>query len=110
MTFAELPGGAKFRFFRRGLLLTKASKNTYTALAGHAQKAAPDAELLPEKEDGRLSWLQALARRASPRNGLDMRHRDGGAEVGDGPLASRAHARRVGCRSVLYQRQRAIVV
>jgi hypothetical protein len=51
MNFSELPVGAKFRFFRRGLLLTKASKNTYTALAGHPQKAAPDAEVLPEDED-----------------------------------------------------------
>jgi len=51
VTFSELPVGAKFRLFRRGLLLTKASKNTYTALAGHPQKAAPGAEVLPEDED-----------------------------------------------------------
>ncbi|MDN8613985.1 hypothetical protein, partial [Variovorax ginsengisoli] len=50
MQFSELPVGAKFRFFRRGLLLTKASKSTYAALAGHAQKAALDAEVLPEDE------------------------------------------------------------
>jgi len=52
VTFSELPVGAKFRLFRRGLLLTKASKNTYTALAGRAQKAAPDAQVLAEEEDG----------------------------------------------------------
>ena len=60
MIFAELPVGAKFRFLRRGLLLTHASKNNYTALAGRAQKAAPDAEVLPEEED-------ATAPRATPK-------------------------------------------
>ena len=44
MTFDELPVGAKFRFWRRGTLLTKASKSGYLApLYGREEKAAPDA-------------------------------------------------------------------
>lgn len=50
MTFDELPVGAKFRFFRSGLLLTKASASTYTALASHGRKAAADVEVLAEED------------------------------------------------------------
>ena len=61
MEFSELPVGAKFRFFRRGLLLTKASNKTYTALAAHERKALPEAEVLPEEEQ------PAPAVRAAPK-------------------------------------------
>ena len=50
MTFAELPVGAKFRFFRRGTLLTKTSKGGYTTPGAAEQKAAPDVEVLAEEE------------------------------------------------------------
>jgi hypothetical protein len=46
MTFAELPVGAKFRFFRRGTLLTKTSKGGYTTPGSAEQKTAPDVEVV----------------------------------------------------------------
>ena len=50
MTFDELPVGAKFRFFRRGTLLTKTSKGGYATPGAGEQKAAPDVEVLAEEE------------------------------------------------------------
>jgi hypothetical protein len=61
MLYSELPVGAKFRFFRRGMLLTKVSKYTYTALTGHAEKSVPEAEVWPE-EEGRLTSVARFAR------------------------------------------------
>jgi hypothetical protein len=47
--FHELPVGARFRFFRRGLLLTKTGDRTYASeQAGMHQAAAPDSGVLPE--------------------------------------------------------------
>lgn len=52
MRFSDLPVGSKFRFFRRGNVLTKTSKGCYTApLALQEQKAAADAEVLPEDDE-----------------------------------------------------------
>ena len=52
MNFADLPVFAKFRFWRRGTLLTKTSKSAYTAPStGLEEKAAPDAEVLPEDDE-----------------------------------------------------------
>lgn len=51
MNFSELPIGAKFRFYRRGKVLEKTSKDAYTGLTGLKQKVAPDAEVLAEDED-----------------------------------------------------------
>jgi hypothetical protein len=49
MKFRDLPVGASFRFFRRGLLLTKTSAKTYASeQAGMHQSAVPDSEVLPE--------------------------------------------------------------
>jgi hypothetical protein len=52
--FHELPVGAHFRFFRRGLLLTKTGDRTYTYAPEQAgvqkQKVDPDASVLPEDE------------------------------------------------------------
>jgi hypothetical protein len=56
MKFRDLPVGATFRFFARGLLLTKTSAKTYAQeKAGlRNQSAAPDAEVIPEDlEPGR---------------------------------------------------------
>ena len=50
MTFAELPVGAKFRFFRRGTLLTKTSKGGYTTPGSAEQKTAPDVEVVAEDD------------------------------------------------------------
>ena len=50
MQFSELPVGAKFRFFRRGTLLTKTSKSGYTTPGAAEQKAAPDVEVLAEED------------------------------------------------------------
>ena len=50
MTFAELPVGAKFRFFRRGTLLTKTSEVGYTTPGAGEQKAAPDVDVLAEDD------------------------------------------------------------
>jgi hypothetical protein len=61
MQYSELPVGAKFRFFRHGMLLTKVSKYTYTAPTGHAEKSVPDAEVLPQDE-GRFTTIARLAR------------------------------------------------
>lgn len=51
MKFRELPVGATFRFFRRGLLLTKTSASTYASQQAGVrnQAAAPDAEVMPEE-------------------------------------------------------------
>ncbi|MDM0030439.1 hypothetical protein [Variovorax saccharolyticus] len=59
MTFDELPVGAKFRLWRGGTLLTKASVGGYLApLYGQEEKAIPDAEVIPE-DDGALSGALA---------------------------------------------------
>lgn len=50
MQFSELPVGAKFRFFRRGTLLTKTSKGGYTTPGAAEQKAAGDVEVLAEED------------------------------------------------------------
>lgn len=47
MKFADLPVGAKFRFYRRGTLLTKTSKGGYTTPGAQEQSSAPDVEVLP---------------------------------------------------------------
>lgn len=60
MQFSELPVGAKFRFFRRGTLLTKTSEGGYTTPGADEQKAAPDVEVLAEEED-------TPAQRAAPK-------------------------------------------
>ena len=49
MNFNELPVDAKFRFFRRGTLLTKTSEGGYTTPGAAEQKAAPDVEVIPEE-------------------------------------------------------------
>lgn len=51
MTFAELPVGAKFRFFRRGTVLTKTSAGGYATTGAGEQNASPDVAVLPEDED-----------------------------------------------------------
>jgi hypothetical protein len=51
MNFAELPVGAKFRFWRRGRLLTKTGKTTYTGETGEKKESAPDVEVRPEDDD-----------------------------------------------------------
>lgn len=48
MKFGDLPIGSRFRFYSRGKVLTKADKSTYTSLTGKPEKAAADAEVLPE--------------------------------------------------------------
>jgi hypothetical protein len=49
--FRDLPVGTTFRFFRRGLLLTKTSASTYASeQAGMRQSADPDADVLPEDD------------------------------------------------------------
>jgi hypothetical protein len=50
MKFRDLPIGATFRFFTRGLLLSKTSDHTYASADGAVrnQAAKPDAEVLPE--------------------------------------------------------------
>ena len=50
MHFSVLPVGAKFRFFRRGTLLTKTSTGGYTTPGAAEQKAAPDVEVLAEED------------------------------------------------------------
>lgn len=50
MQFSELPVSAKFRFFRRGTLLTKTSESGYSTPGADAQKAAPDVEVIPEED------------------------------------------------------------
>lgn len=51
MKFTELGTGDRFRFFRRGLVLTKDSSSTYSSGPGHSAKAVPNAEVLPEIDD-----------------------------------------------------------
>lgn len=51
MQFSELRVGAQFRFWRRGRLLTKTSKTTYTGETGEKKESAPDAEVRPEDDD-----------------------------------------------------------
>jgi hypothetical protein len=52
MNFSDLPVGARFRFFRRGLRLTKTSQGSYTTHPGAGeQKSGPDVEVLPEDKD-----------------------------------------------------------
>ncbi|MDM0024060.1 hypothetical protein [Variovorax saccharolyticus] len=51
MTFDELPVGAKFRFFRRGMVLTKTSKGAYTRPGADEKKVEPDIAVLPEDEN-----------------------------------------------------------
>src|ERR1700752_1911239 len=50
MNFGDLPVGATFRFFTRGLLLTKTSDKTYATQAGdvRSQAASPDVDVLEE--------------------------------------------------------------
>ncbi|MDN8618767.1 hypothetical protein [Variovorax ginsengisoli] len=50
MQFSDLPVGAKFRFFRRGTLLTKTSEGGYTTPGADEQKAAPEVEVIPEED------------------------------------------------------------
>ncbi|MDL9996974.1 hypothetical protein QTI24_00055 [Variovorax sp. J22P240] len=51
MKFMDLATGDRFRFFRRGLLLAKDSRITYSSGPGHSAKADPSAEVLPEVDD-----------------------------------------------------------
>lgn len=51
MQFADLPVGAKFRFWRRGRVLTKTGKSTYTGETGEKKQSAPDVEVRPEDDD-----------------------------------------------------------
>jgi hypothetical protein len=48
MKFSELKVGDRFRFFRRGTLLTKTGARGYSSDKMHGLKAEPDAEVLPE--------------------------------------------------------------
>ncbi|MDM0085543.1 hypothetical protein QTI17_33625 [Variovorax sp. J31P179] len=50
MQFSELTVGARFRFFRRGLVLTKMAKDIYTGPDGEAQKTPADVEVLAEDD------------------------------------------------------------
>jgi hypothetical protein len=53
MKFRDLPVGATFRFFQRGLLLTKTGDRTYTYSseeAGVQQAVDPDADVLREED------------------------------------------------------------
>ena len=50
MKFKELAKGDRFRFFRRGTLLTKTGASTYSSDKMRDLKAEPDAEVLPEVE------------------------------------------------------------
>jgi hypothetical protein len=51
MKFSELPVGARFRFFARGLLHEKVSGSSYSPLTGGTPSASsPEANVLPEDE------------------------------------------------------------
>lgn len=50
MQFSELTVGARFRFFRRGTLLTKSSESGYTTPGAGEQHAAPDVEVISEED------------------------------------------------------------
>lgn len=69
MKFSELATGDRFRFFRRGLLLTKDSSSTYSSGPGHSAKADPTAEVLPEIDD------EAVAEAAPPTDPFGARNR-----------------------------------
>jgi hypothetical protein len=50
MKFSELAKGDRFRFFRRGTLLTKTGATTYASDKMRALTTEPDADVLPETE------------------------------------------------------------
>ena len=69
MKFRGLPVGATFRFFRRGLLLTKTGDRTYASeQAGMHQAVDPDSEVLPEDCPARaVDIIAKLAAIAAPK-------------------------------------------
>jgi len=77
MNFSELPSGARFRFFSRGLLHVKVSSTSYELVTGGSPgSSSPDANVLPEDEDAMPVNLSAPPATAAKRKTAEDQARE----------------------------------